>query len=314
MSHDEWLDRADFYALGALDGEELARFEDHLQLGCAECDRQILETREALLQIPLSLPQLEAPSPDVKRRLMARIESEAIGFRSRPTPTRYRPNWSRMGVAASIAALVCVLGVTAWDDWNLRSQLRDVNAEASRLRTQLVQRKEVLAYLEDPDVAVVSLAGLPPSPRATGRILWRPADRSGFLLARGLPETPAGKKYAVWAIAANRPTLGGLFTAEESHRAHFRLPAQAAPPQGPFRRFAVTLEPASGGPSPTGPMHLQGSLEATSLSRAEPAHPEMTPQDREVTLKIPFQSGLSRMDAKLRGAHRFAPFGHGTAR
>ena len=64
MSHDEWLDRADFYALGVLDGEELARFEDHLQLGCTECDRRVLEAREALLQIPLSLPRGEAPSPD----------------------------------------------------------------------------------------------------------------------------------------------------------------------------------------------------------------------------------------------------------
>jgi anti-sigma-K factor RskA len=312
MSHDEWLDRADFYALGALDGEELARFEDHLELGCAECDRQILETREALLQIPLSLPQIETPSPDVKRRLMAQLESEATGFRSRSVRARYRPNWSRIVVAASIASLVCVLGVTAWDARSLRSQLREVNAEASRLRTQLVQRKEVIAYLEDPNVAVVSLAGLPPSPGATGRILWRPADRSGFLLARGLPETPAGKKYAVWAIAANGPTLGGLFTAEESHRAHFRLPAQAAPPQGPFRRFAVTLEPASGGPSPTGPMHLQGGLEVASLSRAKSTRPELMPREREVTLKIPFRSGPSRMDAKLRGARRFAPSGHGT--
>jgi hypothetical protein len=231
---------------------------------------------------------------------MARIEGEATGFRSLPTRNRYRSNWSRIGVAASIASLVSLLGVTAWDDWSLRAQVRDVNAEASRLRTQLVQRKEVLAYLEDPNVAVVALAGLAPSPGATGRILWRPADRSGFLLARGLPETPAGKKYALWAIAANVPTLAGLFTAEESHRAHFRLPAQAAPPQGPFHRFAVTLEPASGGPSPTGPKHLEGGLEATSLSRAGPARPESPPHDRVVTLAIPFQAGQSPMGAKPR--------------
>jgi hypothetical protein len=149
--------------------------------------------------------------------------------------------------------------------------LRDVTAEAGWLRVQLVQRKEVIRYLEDPEVAVASLAGLPPTPDATARILWRPADRSGFLLARGLPETPAGKKYAVWAIAASGPMLGGLFTAEESRRAYFRLSAQAGTPPGPIGRFAVTLEPAAGGPSPTGPTHLQGGLEATRLGRAEPA-------------------------------------------
>jgi len=37
MNHEEWLARAEFYALGALDGEELSLFEAHLAPGCASC-------------------------------------------------------------------------------------------------------------------------------------------------------------------------------------------------------------------------------------------------------------------------------------
>src|SRR5262245_60583472 len=105
MSHDEWLDRADFYALGALDGEELTQFEDHLKLGCAECDRQLRETRESILQIPLSLPQPQAPSPDVKRRLMEQVAGDASDPPSRPSRARRRPDWARLGLAASVAFL-----------------------------------------------------------------------------------------------------------------------------------------------------------------------------------------------------------------
>ena len=121
------------------------------------------------------------------------------------------------------------------------------------------------------DVAV-SLVGVPPSPGVGGRVLWRSADRSGILLARGLPKAPTGKKYALWAIAENGPTPGGLFTVDELHRVRFRLPADAPVPVSPFREFAVTLEPAVGGPQPTGPMLLRGVLGSTDPTRP-PAAP-----------------------------------------
>ena len=35
MNHEEWLERAEIYAAGALDGAELAEFEAHLAAGCA---------------------------------------------------------------------------------------------------------------------------------------------------------------------------------------------------------------------------------------------------------------------------------------
>ena len=37
MNHDQWLELADLYAVGALDGRELAEFEAHLATECAQC-------------------------------------------------------------------------------------------------------------------------------------------------------------------------------------------------------------------------------------------------------------------------------------
>ncbi|WP_165223052.1 anti-sigma factor [Aquisphaera insulae] len=269
MIHDKWLESADLYALGALDGEELSRFEDHIDSGCEECERQVREAREALLLLPRSLPESTGPSPGVKRRLMAQVAAESSGpsqLEPRPRPRR-GIHWGRVGLSAAAALLIGLAGLAAWDDWNLRGQLRDLAAEAAQLRTSLVQRKDVIRYMEDPEVAIVILAGLPPSPKASGRVLWRAADRTGFILARGLPPAPSGKKYAVWAIGPSGPVLAGQFTDEEIRRAPFRLPPPGTTTEPAYREFAVTLEPASAGPRPTGPMHLQGTLAALARRR-----------------------------------------------
>jgi hypothetical protein len=146
MSHDEWLERADVYALDALDGEERIGVEDHIASGCPECDQRIRETREAILQIPLSL-RLQAPSPAVKRRLMDALAREAPALRSPPIRTSQRAAWARLGFAASVLFLLGLSGYVALDNWTIRRQLRDRDAEAKLLRSQLVQRKDVIRYL-----------------------------------------------------------------------------------------------------------------------------------------------------------------------
>ena len=49
MNHnDEFETLAAVHAVGALDGDDLARLLAHLDTGCAECDRVLRESEEAL--------------------------------------------------------------------------------------------------------------------------------------------------------------------------------------------------------------------------------------------------------------------------
>jgi hypothetical protein len=267
MSHDDWLERAEFYALGALDSEERTQFEDHISFGCAECDERLRQTREAILQIPLSLSPFQTPSSGVKRRLMKQLTGNSSGYSTGLTRARIRPKWARLGLVASLLFLFGLSGFSIWDGWNLRKQVRDLAAEASVLRSQLVQRKEVIRYVDDPEVSVTTLVGLGPSPRASGRVLWRQADRSGVIFARGLSKSAAGEKYALWATAASGPILGGRFSDEEVRQARFRLPAPTIESDAQIREFVVTLEPSSAGARPTGAVHLRGTHEARSPNR-----------------------------------------------
>jgi anti-sigma-K factor RskA len=253
MNHDEWLERADIYALGALEGEELARFEAHLASGCAQCEAYLRETREVLNALPRSLALMEPPLA-TKARLLRQIgPATEVPVRDRPT---VRWLWWGMGVGAVAAAgLVLVL---SWDLIATRQELRRLQSQITALQTDVTQREELIQFLSNPQVRLVNLAGLPASPGARAQLLWNPIARTGLLLATGLPQTPMDKAYELWGIAGAEPVPAGVFVVNERGQALFRLPA--LPETKIFDKFAVTLEPAGGVPKPTGAMFLLGSL------------------------------------------------------
>ncbi|MGH7927664.1 MAG: cupin domain-containing protein [Candidatus Binatia bacterium] len=75
MEHENWLELADVYALGSLDGEDLREFEAHLSIGCSQCRSRLRGTQGALASIPSALPAI-SPSASVKARLWERIDSD----------------------------------------------------------------------------------------------------------------------------------------------------------------------------------------------------------------------------------------------
>ena len=91
MNHEQWLEQADVYAAGALDGQELAGYEAHLAAGCAICAERIRETREALTLLPRALPAVPPPSA-LRARVLGAIAAErAAGGRSRRAPAPAPP-------------------------------------------------------------------------------------------------------------------------------------------------------------------------------------------------------------------------------
>lgn len=260
MNHDQWLEQADVYAAGALDGRELAGFEAHLATGCAICAERLRETREALALLPRSLPEVPPP-PALRARVLDAIAAErrpaaAPVVPLRPAPRRRRAIWwaGWTGLAAAAALLVVVNAQLR----ETREELRALQGRVATLQTELAQREEALRFLSDPNVRYVSLGGLKPTPEASAWLLWNPATRQGLLLARGLPAAPAGHAYELWALAGAQPVPAGVFSADAAGRALLRLPPL---PEGhTYDAFAVTLEPAPGVPKPTGPMHLHGKV------------------------------------------------------
>lgn len=79
MSHEELLDLAEIYALGALDGDELAAYQAHLATGCAQCQARVSEASVALTDLPGDYQALTPPAA-VKTRIFAEIDRDKPGL------------------------------------------------------------------------------------------------------------------------------------------------------------------------------------------------------------------------------------------
>ena len=140
-----------------------------------------------------------------------------------------------------------------------RRERERVERVVATLQGELGELDATLRQLSAPQVRLVRLAGLPPSPGAKANLLWNPAAQVGVLLTSGLRKIPADRVYELWAFAGNEPVPAGIFEVDEAGHAFLRLPP--LPPRAKrYDKFAVTVEPAGGMLKPTGTPHLLGSL------------------------------------------------------
>lgn len=258
MNHDVFETLAAGYAVGALDGEDLVRFERHLAEGCARCAATLKESGEALAGHARSLPP-EAPPPHVRTALLERIGTPS-GAR-RATGRAPRLAWA-IGTAAAVVAGAALsasfvagryearLGQMARETSALRHRLE---RQETTLREQIVLYRSAVDLLRDPATEVVLLRGIGPTSGATGRIVWN-ATSGGYVFIARLAPAPAGKTYELWAFAGAVPRPAGVFQVDASGRGSH--PIAASPGGPPVKAFAVTLEPEGGTPAPTGPVVL----------------------------------------------------------
>lgn len=255
MSHEPFDTLAPVYAVGALDGEDLVRFEAHLREGCATCEAVLRESAEALAAVTREAPPMIPPA-HVREELVRRVQAS-----SRPRARRF--GWVPWAIGTTAAAAAAAaftagmvaaryearLGVVARETAQVREQMR---REQARLREEVAGARAVAELLRDPATRVVVLSGLPAAPNASGRIVWH-EKAGGRLYVSGLPPAPTGKTYELWTIAGAAPQPAGTFDVDAAGRGSRAVEPAA---DGPVKVFAVTLEPAGGVPAPTGPMML----------------------------------------------------------
>ena len=257
MNHEPFDTLAATYAVGALDGQERVDFERHLAGGCDVCETTLRESGETLAALARSVPPMIPPLA-VKEQLLRRIETSP----GRRTGSRPRPLvWANGTIAAAVAvaAFTGAFVATRYEA-RLGQMARETAALTARiqrdeaaLREQLAVYRNAVDLLRDPQAQVVTLRGLGPSPEATGRVIWHPAN-GGYVFVANLPSAPPGKAYELWTIGDAAPQPAGLFQVDASGRATHRIP----PVEGgkPVKVFAITLEVESGVQKPEGPMVL----------------------------------------------------------
>jgi len=150
------------------------------------------------------------------------------------------------------------------DSTELKDQLIQREAEIEDLKFQFASRgataaaprgpdDELAALLRVPNAKAVFLSGSDMAKQASGMLIYDARSKKAWLYATNLPECPNGMTYQLWAIN-DKPVSVGTFHMDSGETTH--LLASRMPEFSKAKKFAVSLEPSGGRPTPTGPIYL----------------------------------------------------------
>lgn len=233
MNHDKWIELADLYAVGALDGGDASEFHSHLDKGCALCESRIRENESAVTALVQRLPQMEAPA-HLKSQIMDSLGAE---FEPVSVSAGFSPVW-----AAAAWVLLSAGIVFGWKQTSLQRH----TAEFHRMES---------AMMAAPGTQAMELKATEQKTPVAAKVVWNQKGECIFI-TMGLPYPSQGKTYQLWGIVGDQKISAGIFEVDE-HGCAVMVLNQAA--LKGFEKMAVTLEPSGGVPSPTGPMVLLGS-------------------------------------------------------
>jgi anti-sigma-K factor RskA len=254
MSHDEASDLLGAYALDAVDGDEFAELEEHLET-CPRCRAELDSLREVAAamgnsveplpdglwsQIALRLPDRREdeeppPMPQLAHEGRAPFRAPAAG------PTRRRRVMvSTIGaIAVAAASVAVVLGIGL-----VRADNKVSNLQATS--------PAVTAALRAPGHHLVELESSS-SKNEHAQVVVLPSGQ-GYLVSSTLPALDKGRTYQLWAIEGKQPISLGLLGASPVHAA-FSMAGSTRP-----SHLSITAEPAGGSVFPTGPIIATGAV------------------------------------------------------
>jgi len=260
MSEENLVEQASLYVLGVLTPEEVIVFESAMSRD-AELRHLVDSLRNSRDAFAGSVPLVEPP-PLLKQKIMARIDAErkVVAFPFQAGISKRLYNVMPWALAACLALL---FGVSISYQKTLRNQnhemvqqLSELNQMAISLRAEsqgLKQAVETLQQtnrLENVRVGVLG-SQLADAPKAVAVSLWDEKRQQGVFVAQNLKPLPADRDYQLWVIDPKyaTPVSAGVFQVNEQGSAHVSFKANK--PIESATKFAVTVEPKGGLPTPT---------------------------------------------------------------
>lgn len=211
------------------------------------------------------------PTPGLRQRVLATARAEAEAEQTR----RGRSRWRAVGTLAATLALA-LAGLLARESGLRRRDLAQLdglaqaNAElTARLDTQektLVGLRESL----DAQARALRILGGPRTLSASlapkegfgggGRVHVDAETGEGAVVLAGVEPLPPDKVYELWVLRGDNPPEPAGLLAGAGRAVYVTQLAKLDRP-GDVKAFAVSIEPAGGSKSPTGPIVLVGPVQ-----------------------------------------------------
>jgi anti-sigma-K factor RskA len=257
MTHEQVIDLAAVYVLGALEPHEERAVREHLAT-CSLPHEELAELGAAVSALAESVELVEPPVA-LRERIMAAAVRDLEQRRAdaaRPTPTpveeaaisALRParRPSRLGWALALAAVLVIATLGVWN-FSLRSDL-----DAATAYRQHVEQLLTAAARAGSHSAILRSESNP----QIGGLAVVSDDGSVQVVMRGLAPTTGSNVYEAWVIAGeNAPVPIGSFTVGSDGSGYL---AAGGAPAAAGVTVALTLEPGPGATTPTPPIISAG--------------------------------------------------------
>jgi anti-sigma-K factor RskA len=252
--HPEPHTLAGAYAMDALDGQDRARFERHLER-CEECTREVAGLHEATARLagaaavrpPDALKELLLAETARTRQLppVTRGASPVTARRTPAAPGRHRLARIRgrlraPGLAVVLAGVAVLAAVAVWAGGTV---------VRSSPPAQPPVGHDVAVVLTAPDLAVLSgrvRTG------GTATVMMSRRDRMLVFAAAGLRPLPGSQCYELWLMGPGADRPAGLLPMPK----HGMTGPVVAAGLRTGDRLGLTVEPAHGTRRPTSPLIL----------------------------------------------------------
>lgn len=211
-------------------------------------------------EVGLGVPEQDLPAELVEvAPLSSSLSSSLPASAALPDRGLVTMIWA-LGVAASFMlamAFGALWYATRADLGATRINVAQLEGLLYEKTNDLQEKERELAWLKDPRVQVALLKGLEGNPAARAKLLWNPGTKQGILWVSGLPPLPLEKSYELWAFVGDQPVPAGTFDAKSDAATVIPISRQETLDGAPVK-FAVSVEPKSGVPKPTGAIVLVG--------------------------------------------------------
>jgi len=228
------------YALGALEGEERAAFEAHLETGCLVCAQRVSEARWLVSQLAYLAPQTEPP---------AHLRSRVLKATGMARPRRVPVGWLAAAAAIVLAVFLNVqLSQVRREIAALQAELAEQRTQQTTLTQSLDSHRAALNVLSARETKEVRLASSDAA-RTEVRAYWH--ERLGLVLSAERVAAPLpDRTYQLWIVPRQgNPISAGIFRPSAAGGVlYVTAPSTQI---GEAAALAITDEPAGGRSQPT---------------------------------------------------------------
>jgi anti-sigma-K factor RskA len=285
VTHQEFLDQVDAYALGALEPEEARALEAHLDREGPHplCEAALARARETIATLatdlkPVTPPPrvwdavaraISQPSEPASREPVKAPSGDApkppAREPARQSPARRAPTWAyAMAVAAVLALALSGVGIREARRSVAQSANRAAQCakELAELRIDALRKEDAIQLLLEPGTQIVSLKPSPgttgPVAQGSGVVLFNARGRALFL-GKSFSEQ-AARDYELWVIRDGKTIAAGLLPPAPDGRVFAEVRSELLTAGRPAA-FAVSVEQKGGvTDSPKGPVILTGAV------------------------------------------------------